>query len=69
MASLRKGINDKCKECIYDPGNGNGSWREQVAGCTASNCPLHPLRPQTAAKCNRSAPPQVADTLDTGRLL
>lgn len=46
MASLRKAINDKCKECIYDPGvPGNGTWRKQVDNCTATNCPLYIVRP------------------------
>jgi hypothetical protein len=44
-ASLRSAINAMCKSCLYDPGNGNGAWREQVQGCSSSNCPLHPVRP------------------------
>jgi hypothetical protein len=43
--SLRAAINAMCKSCIYDPGSGNGAWREQVAGCCSSNCPLHSVRP------------------------
>lgn len=43
--SLRAAINAMCKSCIYDPGSGNGSWREQVRACSSANCPLHPLRP------------------------
>lgn len=44
--SLRKAINDKCKECIYDPGvKGNGTWRQQVEACTGFSCPLWPVRP------------------------
>ena len=43
--SLRAAINAKCRECIYDPGNGNGSWGEQVEACSAANCPLHAVRP------------------------
>lgn len=43
---LRKAINSKCKECIYDPGQ-KGSWRGQVAQCTSKNCPLYPVRPKT----------------------
>ena len=44
--SLRKAINDKCKECIYDdsPGSG-GTWRQQVEACTSYKCPLYPVRP------------------------
>ena len=43
--SLRAAINAMCKNCLYDPGNGNGAWREQVQRCSSSNCPLHPVRP------------------------
>lgn len=48
--SLRAAIDAMCKSCIYDPGNGNGTWREQVEACLSSNCPLHPLRPISAPK-------------------
>lgn len=34
-----------CKQCIYDPGCGGGTWREQVAQCTACRCPLWHYRP------------------------
>jgi hypothetical protein len=43
--SLRAAINAMCKSCLYDPGNGNGAWREQVKGCSSSSCALHPVRP------------------------
>lgn len=43
--SLRAAIDAMCRSCLYDPGNGNGGWREQVEGCSSSNCPLHPVRP------------------------
>jgi hypothetical protein len=43
--SLRAAIDSMCRSCIYDPGNGNGGWRVQVAGCSSSNCPLHSVRP------------------------
>lgn len=45
MASLRKAINDKCRECIYDAIGGGGTWRQQVEACTAYKCPLYPVRP------------------------
>ena len=49
--SLRKAINDKCKECIYDesPGSG-GTWRQQVEACTSYSCPLYPVRPVSEGK-------------------
>lgn len=43
--SLRAAINAKCKECIYDPIAGKGTWRQQVEACTAPACPLYPVRP------------------------
>jgi len=54
--SMRKAINAKCKECIYDENiNGNGTWRQQVEGCTSPLCPLFPLRPiAQKAKINES---------------
>ena len=42
--SLRKAINDYCKGCTYDEYD-KGTWRQQVAACTISYCPLHPVRP------------------------
>jgi len=43
--SLRKAINDKCRECIFDPNGGGGNWRQQVEACTSPSCPLYPVRP------------------------
>ena len=43
--SLRKSINAKCKDCIYDPSSGGGTWRQQVAKCSATSCPLWAVRP------------------------
>ena len=45
MASLRKALNNKCRECIYDPKGCAGTWRQQVEACTAPSCPLYPVRP------------------------
>jgi hypothetical protein len=42
--SLRKAVNDKCKECIYDP-KSQGRWRKQVEDCTSRLCPLYHERP------------------------
>lgn len=46
--SLRAAINAKCKECIYDPLSGGGTWRQQVEACTSYKCPLFPVRPVAA---------------------
>ena len=43
--SLRTAIDAMCKNCLYDPGNSSGGWREQVQACSSGNCPLHPVRP------------------------
>lgn len=51
--SLRAAVNAKCRSCIYDPGSGNGTWREQVEACSSSNCPLHPCRPISGAKTGK----------------
>jgi len=44
--SKTKALNEKCKQCIYDPAIG-GSWRAQVEDCTTSSCPLWQHRPCT----------------------
>ena len=41
--SLRKPVDEKCKDCIYDP-TVHGTWRQQVALCTAKTCPLWRIR-------------------------
>ena len=43
--SLRASINAMCKNCIYEEGSGGGTWRQQVAACTAPKCPLFAVRP------------------------
>jgi len=43
--SLRKAVNAKCKDCIYDPLAG-GTWRKQVEECPCTSCPLYPVRPR-----------------------
>ena len=45
MAAIRA----KCKDCIYDEKN-VGTWRQQVQGCTSTDCPLYPLRPLSQSK-------------------
>jgi hypothetical protein len=37
--SLRKPVDEKCKDCIYDP-TAPGTWRQQVFLCSANSCPL-----------------------------
>ena len=47
--SLRKAINAKCRECTYDPLD-VGTAAQQIAVCTDSGCPLHPVRPITTKR-------------------
>lgn len=47
--SLRKAINNYCKECIHDPLSGMGQWRQQVEACTIVKCPLYKARPRSKA--------------------
>lgn len=41
---LRRAVDAKCRECIYDPGAA-GTWRQQVTACTSPGCPLYAVRP------------------------
>lgn len=43
--SMRKAINEKCKDCIYDPKAG-GTWRMQVEACAIKTCSLWNYRPK-----------------------
>ena len=43
MPSYKAAIEQKCRECIHDPRQ-QGTWRQQVAACTATACPLYPVR-------------------------
>lgn len=42
---MRSAINQNCKDCIYDPLSGLGTWREQVAQCPMTWCPFWEYRP------------------------
>ena len=63
--SLRKAINDKCKDCLYDPKCGGGTWREQIAKCSSINCPLWPVRPAARAGSPLGDPPRNPDTVSS----
>jgi len=47
--SLRQAVNAKCRECTYDPLD-VGTAAQQIAVCTDSDCPLHPVRPITTKR-------------------
>ena len=51
--SLRKAIDAKCKDCIYDPYD-KGNWRDQGYACTSGNCPLFDVRPVPGGKSARN---------------
>lgn len=51
MASLKKAIEAKCKDCTYDQAC-PGTWREQVELCRVTRCPLWSVRPITVATTN-----------------
>ena len=44
--SLRKAINAKCKQCVYDAMD-VGTAAQQIAACICRDCPLHKVRPIT----------------------
>jgi len=46
MTSLRKAIDEKCKDCTYDP-LAPGTWRQQTSLCTVDLCALYELRPKS----------------------
>jgi hypothetical protein len=46
MASLKKCIEQHCKNCSYDKAI-EGTWRAQVESCTVQTCALWPVRPLT----------------------
>jgi len=48
-------INAKCKDCIYDPLSGGGTWRRQVEDCTVKSCALWPYRPKSIATVRNDA--------------
>lgn len=43
--SRKAAIDQLCKDCIYDPEFGNGTWRKQVQNCTSTDCAVYPFRP------------------------
>lgn len=48
--SMRTAIDLKCKDCIFDPKAGLGTWRQQTEACTLKSCSLWPYRPKSASK-------------------
>lgn len=59
--SLRGAINAKCRECIYDPLSGLGTWRQQVSACRVYRCPLWQFRPVAEAMPDGTPPPRTPE--------
>jgi hypothetical protein len=45
----QQAINEKCKECIYDP-EVEGTWRMQAEACELIDCALWEYRPKSRSK-------------------
>ena len=54
--SMRAAIDAFCKQCIYDPIGGSGTWRQQVEACTAVKCPLYDFRPLPGYRKQKASP-------------
>ena len=65
--SLRKSVNKMCKDCIYDPKPGNGTWLLQVQNCTSHDCALYGVRPITREGQLERNRKLVSESRDTGR--
>ena len=50
----QQAINEKCKECIFDP-EVEGTWRMQVEACELTDCALYPYRPVSRSKASSEA--------------
>jgi len=46
--SLRKAVNQKCKDCAYDFAS-KGTWRQQVTLCSVKSCALYDARPKSTS--------------------
>ena len=45
----QQAINEKCKECMYDP-EAEGTWKTQIEACDLTDCSLWPYRPKPRRK-------------------
>jgi len=68
MASLKKCIEQKCKDCTYDPA-APGSWRNQVEACTVQSCALWEVRPITMETMLRNRKEKSAGGVDLDALV
>ena len=51
--SLRKCIDENCRNCIYDE-QAKGTWRQQVTLCSVTSCAIYPVRPVTKSPIPQS---------------
>ncbi len=69
MASLKKAVEAKCRDCTYDQA-APGTWRDQVQSCRVTKCALWPVRPMTVATINLQRKTRNADAgLDMDAIL
>ena len=68
MASLKKCIEQKCKDCTYDQ-YAPGSWRSQVQDCTVTRCALWEVRPITMETMLARRKGKTAGELDVASLI
>lgn len=52
--SLRKSIDLKCKDCVYDHTE-PGTWRQQIEHCTVTLCPLWEVRTKSSSSAEKSS--------------
>ncbi len=68
MASLKKCVEAKCKDCTYDQ-FAPGSWRAQVEDCRVRACPLWEVRPITMETMLARRKGKAAGELDVASLI
>ena len=68
MASLKKHIDEKCKQCTYDPAQ-PGGWRSQTENCTVYSCALWPVRPVTIETVRLNRKTRGPDGIDLDALV
>ena len=52
---LRARVDAHCVSCVYDELL-LGTWRQQVEGCTVTDCPLYDVRPKSRSIAAKSRP-------------
>lgn len=68
MASLKKCIENHCKNCTYDTA-APGSWRSQTENCSVISCALWEVRPITMETMLRNRKEKGAAGVDLDALI